>query len=235
LALLAGYELTGDAKYLDFAVELMKRTVHPKQNLERLDLLNAELRWFYTMYLQALVRLVATLHRDPNRRMEFAYGQACLMHYCRWMVEKEHPILDHPERLQYPTETWAAQDIRKWHVLAEAALWCPDPSWSKKMRDKAEFFFVNSVRQLASFETKSLCRPVVLMMNYGWQRPVLKRAEPIGDVVPLEVSQFGEPKHFQPQRQIAVARAKRFIVASAIAFLALALLGGVLLFQALRS
>jgi hypothetical protein len=225
LALLAGYELTEDPKYLDFAVDLMKRTVHPKQDLEKLDLLNAELRWFYTMYLQALVRLVAVLSRDPKRRVEFAYGQASLMHYCRWMVEREHPILDHPERLQYPTETWAAQDIRKWHVLAEGSLWCPDPDWSKRMKEKAEFFFSHSVQQLNSFETKSLCRPVVLMMNYGWQRLRLKDAEPLCEVGQFDSSQFGEPQQFRPQRQIAISRAKRLFVALVCSFVALTLLG----------
>ena len=40
LALLNGYDLTSQKKYLDAAVAIMKRTVHPEQNLERLDLLN---------------------------------------------------------------------------------------------------------------------------------------------------------------------------------------------------
>ena len=58
-ALLTGHELTGDNKYLQRAATV-DAAYGPSgsQHLEELDLLNAELRWFYTMYLQALGRYV---------------------------------------------------------------------------------------------------------------------------------------------------------------------------------
>jgi hypothetical protein len=147
------------------------------------------------------------------------------------MVEHERPILDHPERLQYPTETWAAQDIRKWHVLSEASVWCREDAWSAKMKSKAEFFFEASVKKLDSFETKSLCRPVILMLNYGWQRPALAHADPRAEATVVDENAFGEPMHFRPQREVAIARAKRFIVASFVAGLALLVAGAVWWFR----
>jgi hypothetical protein len=225
LALLTGYELTADRKYLDMAIALMRRTVHPEQNLDRLDLLNAELRWFYTMYLQALCRLIDVLAPQQNQRDDLLYAVASLMHYARWMLKHERPILDTPEKLQYPTETWAAQDIRKWHVLAYAAKWAASDEERYALMDRAEFFFTYCMNTLESFSTKSLCRPVVLLLNYGWQRTGLQNASRIGYPVPPD-HRFGEFQAFVPQKTIAVGRAKKILMAAALVF-CMTLAGGI--------
>jgi hypothetical protein len=225
LALLTGYELTADRKYLDMAIALMRRTVHPEQNLERLDLLNAELRWFYTMYLQALCRLIDVLAPQRNQRDDLLYAVGSLMHYARWMLNHERPILDTPEKLQYPTETWAAQDIRKWHVLAYAAKWAASDEERNALMDRAEFFFLYCMNTLESFSTKSLCRPVVLLLNYGWQRTGLQNTSRIGYPVPPG-HRFGEFKAFVPQKTIALGRAKKILIAAAVVF-CMTLAGGI--------
>jgi hypothetical protein len=217
LALLTGFELTADRKYLDMAVALMHRTVHPEQNLDRLDLLNAELRWFYTMYLQALCRLIDLLETQPGQETELQYAVASLLHYALRMVANERPILDTPEKLQYPTETWAAQDIRKWHVLAYAARWCGSQQEGQAMLDKAEWFYEYVMRTLDGFETKSLCRPVVLLMNYGWQRRGMNDAFREHGLRHIErPSHWPSMKNFIPQRQIAIQRAKRIVMSAAV-------------------
>ena len=214
-ALLTGHEITGDQKYLDMAVRLMERTVHPEQDLETLDLLNAELRWFYTMYLQSLCRMIDVLEQTKGYERSFQYAVATLLHYARWMVKNERPILDHPERLQYPTETWAAQDIRKWHVLAYAAHWCPTKEEGRAMMERADWFYEYVMRTLDQFETKSLCRPVVLLLNFGWQRNGLRqrfeRECPVGMVIDSRWPRF---KIFIPQKQIAIKRAKAVLFAA---------------------
>jgi hypothetical protein len=207
-ALLTGHELTSDRKYLDRASVLMRRTAHPNQKLAELNLLNAELRWFYTMFLQALGRFVDYKMELGELDRDFRYGVATLRHYARWMVENERPTLSEPEKLQYPTETWAAQDMRKWHILEHAARYEDDEAWRARMWERADFFFEYVVDYLTNSPTKSLCRPVVLMHNFGWQREWLVEnrenaafREPIDD-------DFGTPEIFVPQRQIAVKRFK---------------------------
>ena len=44
-----------------------------------------------------------------------------LLHFARWMADHERPYLDRPELLEFPTETWAAQDIRKSEIFDLAA------------------------------------------------------------------------------------------------------------------
>ncbi|WP_436715009.1 hypothetical protein U8335_19865 [Roseiconus lacunae] len=224
-ALLTGHELTGDRKYLDRAAKLMRRTVHPKQDLDALDLLNAELRWFYTMYLQALTRYVDYKLSLGETDDDFRYGVACLRHYARWMAEHERPTLSEPDKLQYPTETWAAQDFRKWQVLEHAARYECDPRHREKMWEKAEFFYHYCIDYLTESPTKSLCRPVVLVLNFGWQRPwyLEHRDQPAFDQ-PID-DDFGQPMTFVPQREIAIRRFKRLVVAGGlVGFLLVALL-----------
>ncbi len=217
-ALLDGFRLTGDRKYLDFAGLIIRRVVSPTQNLDALDLLNAELRWFYTMFLQALGRyLDAKIERGELDRM-YTYGRATLLHYGRWMAANERPILDAPEKLQYPTETWAAQDLRKVEVFQYAAKYSGGAE-RECFLERAAWFFETSVAKLDTFPTKSLCRPVVLLMNFGWSRnwwrtanpaPSPEPAEPLGDLRPWTM--------FVPQKAKALKRAKVLALAGMVGF-----------------
>lgn len=224
LALLNGYDLTSQKKYLDAAVAIMKRTVHPEQNLERLDLLNAELRWFYTMYLQSLARLIDVLRSEVDYQDSFYYAVASLMHYARWMARNERPILSEPQKLQYPTETWATQDIRKWQVLAYAAQWATTDQERDLLLDRSEFFYEYSINALDSFSTKSLCRPVVLLLNFGWQRAFLGQIVRSGNPVPKGY-RFIAQEEFVPQKVIAMGRAKKIIMVGTLVGTVIMLIG----------
>ena len=214
-ALLTGHELTGDTRYLDRAARLMRRTVHPSQDLDRLDLLNAELRWFYTMYLQALCRYLDYKYKLKQVDSDFRYGVASLRHYARWMVDNEQPTLSRPDQLQYPTETWAAQDMRKWHVLEHAARYESDADIRGSMIKKADFFYNYVVDFLGESATKTLCRPVVIMLNFGWQREWLVNNRS-SLTYPDDINEsFGTPELFVPQRTIALHRFKKLVIAGA--------------------
>ena len=231
LALLVGHQLTGDMKYLAKCEEVIRRVVHPAQDLDRLDLLNAELRWFYTMTLQALgVYLDHKAERGQLDRM-YAYARLTLLHYARWMAVHERPTLSTPEKLQYPNETWAAQDLRKVEVFQFAAKHA-DPAERAKFLERADWFFTTSVTTLAGFETRSLCRPVVLVMRYGWPRAWWQRhpdATAPAPAVAATAADLGAWAMFVPQKVIAVARAKRLVVLGAAAFVAVVVVLAVVL------
>ncbi len=215
-ALLTGYELTGDDKYLKQAALLMRRTVHPEENLDKLDLLNAELRWFYTMYLQALGRFADTKLSLGQSDDDVRYGVTSLLHYANWMQQNERPTLSQPKDLQYPNETWAAQDMRKWHVLEHAALYEPDLGKRRALRDKADYFYNDVCKSLEQFTTKSLCRPVVLMLNFGWQRNWFLRNRDAIQATQDIMTCFPKRTRFTPQRDIAVTRLKRLAMTAVI-------------------
>jgi hypothetical protein len=222
-ALLVGHQLTGERVYLEKAEQLIRRVASPNQDLATLDLLNAELRWFYTMFLQALGRYLDYKADLGELDRMYAYGRLTLTHYARWMAEHERPILDTPERLQYPNETWAAQDMRKVEVFQYAAKHAAGAE-RERFLERAEWFFRYVERTLTGCPTKSLCRPVVLMLNFGWSR-AWWQANPSAiapvPAVSVRPEEFGPWRMFVPQKVIAVKRAKRLA--------AVGLAGGMLL------
>ena len=175
LALLDGHRLTDESRFLDKAEELIRRCIHPSDDVPARNLLDAENRWFYTMFLQSLGRYLDYKAEHGQLDFLYAYARASLLHYARWMAEHEYPYLEKPEILEYPTETWAAQDMRKSEVFDYAARHAAGAE-RERFRERAEFFFRTSTTTLSAMPTRTLCRPVVLMLSYGFQRAYFRRS-----------------------------------------------------------
>lgn len=219
LALLDGYRLSQDRKYLEKAEQIIRRCIHPDDNIPKRNLLDAEKRWFYTMFLQALGKYLHYKVELGELDKMYAYAQVSLVNYARWMAEHEYPYLTKPELLEYPTETWAAQDMRKCEIFNQAALHCDDNE-RDRFRERADYFFKYVVSTLSQMPTRTLCRPVVLLLNYGFAHDWFKKHPDAR--MPILSSQkfdYGKPLAFVPQKQIAIRRAKLIIVAGGVLFL----------------
>lgn len=171
-ALLDAHRLTSDSRYLHKAEALIARCVHPDDDPEALDLRDAENRWSYTVFLQALGKYLD--HRADRGLVDapYAYARAVLLTYAQWMWAHERPYLDTPERLEHPTETWAAQDIRKAAVFEFAARHADDDPWRGRFLVMADRFADYAVATLQASPTGRLVRPLVLLLAYGFQRPM---------------------------------------------------------------
>lgn len=219
LVLMDGYRLSQDRKFLDKAEQIIRRCIHPDDNIPKRNLLDAENRWFYTMFLQALGKYLHYKAELGELDKMYAYAQVSLVNYASWMAGHEYPYLSKPELLEYPTETWVAQDMRKCEIFHQAALHCDDAE-RERFRERADYFFNYVVTTLSQMPTKSLCRPVVLLLNYGFAHDWFKKHPDFR--VPRVVDQkfdSGKPTVFVPQKQIAIRRAKLIIVACATLFL----------------
>jgi hypothetical protein len=162
----------------------------------------------------------------------YAYARASLLHYARWMAEHEGPTLDRPKELEFPTETWAAQDMRKAEALWYAAMHATGEE-RKRFAGRARFFFDYSVRTLLAAPTRGFTRPIVLMMTNGAMAgwidvhglPVAAEARHDGT--------FGRPASFEPQRVVGLRRGAW--LAAAVAVLGTALCALLLLAWAIRA
>ena len=165
--LMDGWAVSGEEKYLSKIEELIQRTIHPRDNLEAMGLDNAELRWSYTVFLQALVRyLWITAYRQDLSPLR-SYVRAALLHYSEWMVANERFYLDEPEKLEYPTETWAAQELRKGTTLMMVARLARGPR-AEALESKAQEILDRSWRTLLSFESRDFTRPLALVLQQGY-------------------------------------------------------------------
>jgi hypothetical protein len=221
--LLVGHQLTRDAAFLAKAEQLIRRTIHPSDEIAGRKLDDPEHRWSYTIYLQTLGKyLDYKIERGELDRM-YEYAQASLLHYARWMLRHEYPYLEKPERLEYPTETWAAQDIRKADIFWYAALHSTVEErqlWS----ERAGFFFRYATSTLQGFRTAACTRPVVILLSNGYMHLYASRYA--GNLAALPrpdaTRDFGAPMAFMPQKTRAVRK-----------FAALAILAGAILVTAL--
>jgi hypothetical protein len=226
-ALLDGHRLatgSGDPRraqiFLDKAEQLIRRCIHPSDNIAERNLLDAEKRWSYTVFLQALGKYLDYKAERDELDWMYAYGRAALLQYARWMAANEYPFLEKPEILEYPTETWVAQDMRKSEVFKFAAKYAERNEERARFLERSEFFFRYVTTTLMGMKTRTLARPVVILLSNGFTHAYFQRhpdvAAPLPRVIP---SDFGKPQVFVPQK----VRAKKRLVGICIGLAVIAL------------
>jgi hypothetical protein len=208
-ALLDGYRLTGLEAYRDKADQLVRRCIHPRDDVAGRRLLDAEERWSYTVFLQVLARYLDESAERGARGVMYAWARESLLLYARWMAAAERPYLDAPERLEYPTETWAATDMRKCEVLLLASLHAGDAAERQRLRDRAAFFFTSSTETLQGMPTRTLARPVVILLTNGFRMGwfTAHADATLPDPEAGTSPDPGTPRAFRPQRLRACRRA----------------------------
>jgi hypothetical protein len=135
------------------------------------------------------------------------------------MAEHEYPYLEKPEILEYPTETWAAQDMRKSEIFKYTAR---HATGAERIRflERSEFFFRYSTNTLAGMKTRSLARPVVLLLSYGFMHACFQQQPKIASPPPRDANHdFGSPEVFIPQKVRAMRRFKALVLAGGVAVL----------------
>lgn len=177
-ATLDAFELTGNSKYLKRAARLVRGTVHPTDRVGERDLLNAELRWSYTVFLASLGRYLQVKFEHDQLDDDYAYGRESLLNYARWMSEHEYPYLDKPEILEFPNETWAGQDLRKSVVFFHAAGHAEGEARQRFLK-RSRFFVDAGLNHLVNSPTRHYTRPLVLVLQNAWHLGALDAAVPV--------------------------------------------------------
>ena len=213
-ALLDGHRLTGDRGFLDKAEALIRRCIHPDDAIERRELLDSERRWSYTVFLHVLGRYLDGKVLRNELDAGFAYARQALLAYARWMAIHERPYLDRAETLEYPTETWAAQELWKSEVFTFAAKYAAD-SERPTFLERARFFFHYAMSTLQAFPTRTFTRPLVLLLSRGSMLGYVEQhaealAAPAGEPHAIEPPTAA----FVPQRERAKRRA--IVIAAAL-------------------
>jgi hypothetical protein len=197
--------LSGETRYMAKVEALIRQCIHPRDDLELRDLLNAEESWSYTMFLSAVDRyLTIKAERDQIDEM-YAYAQQSVLHYARWMVTHERPYFDDPEQLEFPTETWGAQEMRKANVLRLAAAHATESEVSG-MIEKADELTERAWHDLLRFDSRVCTRPLALMMAEGTRSEFLRTSGASQAEVHAGDLEFGVPQSFVSQKQRVLAR-----------------------------
>ncbi len=200
-ALLDAWTLTRRRHYLDYAETLIRRVIHPADDLAERDLLNVEKHWSYTVFLASLSKYLDVKAEAEELDAMYAYGQASLLHYAAWMAAQERPYLDHREALEFPTEAWAAQEFRKANVLRRAARHADEPSRSRFLQ-RGQELADRAWSDLLRFDTRHCIRAVAIVMTEGlWDCRFRTGDIDLAPKPANPCSDFGAPSKFVPQRQ----------------------------------
>ena len=162
--LMDAWALTNDARYLDAAESLIVTCISPEDDIEKRDLLDVENRWMYTVFLQAVGKYLDLIHGSKKSRPVFEYARRSLNHYADWMLEHEYPYLEKPEKLEFPNETWAVQDIRKANVFLVAARYAGE-NQCISYHDKLKNIYAQAIQFLEAYGTWDVTRALVLLMQ----------------------------------------------------------------------
>jgi hypothetical protein len=207
-ALLDAYKLCGDRKFVAKAEVLIERCIHPSDDVPALKLDEPEYRWSYLVFLQVLGKYLEFKREWGEIDYHYQYARESLLHYADWMLAREVPYKDVLDKVDIPTETWPAHDIRKCHVLHVASMYT-DSAARDALKQRAGFFFERCMRDVLSFETAYLTRPLVILCVYGHVHRYFQKQSTIHDPLSRHNYVFGEPRRFQSQRERLGSEIKR--------------------------
>lgn len=172
-ACLDAFQLSGDRTYLSRGEELIRGALHPLDDIGARRLGVPETAWSYTVLLVAVAKYLDKKSEMEERDQQFALARGGLLAYADWMEANEFPYLEKPELLEYPNETWAAQELRKCVVLYHAARYAPRQKRAPYLL-KARALLHAARLDLERFPTSNCTRPVALMLQNGWIEAALK-------------------------------------------------------------
>ena len=172
---LDAYEVSGNCAWLKQIENILRRTLHPQDDIDLRDLLNAEIGWSYTVLLVAVTKYLDKKSELSQFDESFQHARLSLLHYADWMSENEYPYLDKPDILEYPNETWAAQDLRKSVIFYQAARYTSDKHQQELFVQKARFFYDYAEKELKKYLSSKYTRPVALILQNGWVGERLSR------------------------------------------------------------
>jgi hypothetical protein len=207
-ALMDAYKLCNDRRYAAKAEELIQRCIHPADDIRTLGLDEPEYRWSYLVFLQVLGKYLELKRELGENDYCFHYARESLLHYAAWMMENEVPYKDVLHKVEIPTETWPAQDIRKCHVLHLASQYA-GPDLRTALGERAAVYFERCIRDLLGFDTAYLTRPLVLLCVYGHVHAFFQKQGNLPATDSVHGYAFGEPRAFRPQRDRLASELKR--------------------------
>lgn len=203
--LLDAWLLSGRRHYLDAAEKLIRRTIHPEDDVAARNLLDVEKRWSYTVHLAALARYLEVKAEVGERDLMYAYARAALLGYASWMLEHEVPYFDRPEQLEFPTEAWAGQELRKANVLRLAAEHAEEPLRTRLLARGGELAD-RAWTDLYRFASRTSARGQALVMAEGPRDDYFRRRPAREMPAATAGGPFPPPADFVPQKQRVLAR-----------------------------
>ncbi|NWO07466.1 MAG: hypothetical protein HLX50_17780 [Alteromonadaceae bacterium] len=119
--LLDAWILDENESWLQQAEAVIRKTIHPLDAVDHRDLLDVENRWSYLVLLAALFRYLYLKRQVNGYDEQYEYTKASVLRYTHWMLNNERPFMEDQGQLEFPNDTWVAQDVRKAMLMFQAS------------------------------------------------------------------------------------------------------------------
>ncbi|MBZ2167601.1 hypothetical protein [Marinobacter sp. F4216] len=195
-ALIDCYDVTNDQRLLREMGWVIRHTCHPAEDINLRNLDDTETGWFYTVFLQAVARFLFLKESLGGIDPDYWYARQCLLHYGHWMLDNEHYYLDTPEKLEFPNDTWCAQDIRKANLFC--FMFYFSETEQPQFLARADEFYCYVKEHLTGSDEAQYTRLLALMMqNDGVQQKFKDKPR---SQVAFQTHDFGAPPAYSTTR-----------------------------------
>jgi hypothetical protein len=165
--LLDAFELTNDREYLSKAEKLIKKFISPVDDINRFNE-NEVIKFGHILFLQSLGKYLDVKEGMDEKDDMYNYTKKSFLYHAMWMLDNEVPYKKIFHKLDIPSSTWPAHDVRKSAIFNFAYKYADGPL-KHKFKAKAEFFFNTAIKDVLSFSDESMyfVRPLAVLMHYG--------------------------------------------------------------------
>jgi hypothetical protein len=83
-----------------------------------------------------------------------------------------------------------------------------DPADAQLFIQRAQFFHRQAIDTLGTMPSRTFARPLVILLSHGYRQPLFDDASRIRQTPPPPDVRFPPPEPFEPQKSVAMRRAK---------------------------
>lgn len=183
--LLDAWVLDEKESWLQQAEAVIRKTIHPLDVIENRDLLDVENRWSYLVLLAALFRYLYLKRQIGSYDEQYDYTKESVLRYTQWMLSNERPFMEDKSQLEFPNDTWVAQDVRKAMLMFQASEL--DHENAEQYRKQGQKWLREHTETLKYSKERHFSRIlIILMQNYGPQLAASSSASTNNPAVPAQ-------------------------------------------------
>ncbi|PKI02358.1 hypothetical protein [Glaciecola sp. 33A] len=163
--LLDSYELTANRLYVERASSIITQTFHFTDIIAERNFEDIENTWYYIVFMQSVAKYLWMCETVYGIDHDYASIKKSFLHYIEWIATQEQPYLDNHQKLEYPNDTWTAQDLRKIMVLKIALNYADLPHLKELMQQKVDSLTRYVENKLCNSNEKDFTRVIALVMQ----------------------------------------------------------------------
>ncbi|MBF7072171.1 hypothetical protein ISG33_01985 [Glaciecola sp. MH2013] len=164
-ALLDSFDVSANKEYMENASSVILNTFSADDDIADRNFGDIENTWYYIVFMQSVAKFLWRCESDYGISQDYFNIKRAFMHYASYIAKHEQVYLHNSDKLEYPNDTWTAQDLRKVQVLKVAIGYAENDELREQMQDKINEIQRFVEKKLSQSEEKEYTRILALLMQ----------------------------------------------------------------------